>query len=274
MAAITGSSVSGHLNVKCGLRPDGTPYLTAQDFRPPVHLGKAQLDAGALIVTIVNPTAGFFDGDQLQVRAEVEKGARLVLSTPSSSRVFRARGDQPARCEQEFIICSGAYLEWIPEAFIPHSGASYQQQTTIHLEQDADLLYMEWISPGRVARGEIFEFESIEIGLDLYQDDILIAREDYKIREAPEGITAMYPEGQYLAFYVVGKMTERWPAKEIERLGKEAGYLGHGSLEGGAKVIRAICKDAPSARKLIEDLRVLLHQNASLPVPALGRIFL
>lgn len=274
MDAVTGNSVCGHLQIRCALRADGVPHLAEQDFCPPVHLGKARHENGALVVTIVNPTAGFFDGDALQMEAEVERGAKLILSTPSSSRVFRARGNQPATCNQVFRVRKGAYLEWIPEAFIPHAGASYRQRTAIHLEEDAHLFYLEWISPGRVARGELFAFRSLEVALDLYLDGKQIAKEDYRITDAPEGIVAKYPEGQYVSFYVVGKMTRDWPASEITRLGEEAGYLGHGDLECGGKVIRAICKDAPSARKLIERLRILLHENADEALPPLGRIFM
>ena len=274
MNAVTGSSVNGHLRIRCSTRADGTPFLSEQDFRPPVHLGKAHHDAGALIVTIVNPTAGFFDGDRLEMTAQVDTGSRLVLSTPSSSRVFRTRSGKAAICDQMFQVASGGFLEWIPEAFIPHSGATYIQRTHIDLEEGAGLLYVDWISPGRVARGEVFEFESLRWELDLRVNGRLVAREKYTLAGPPEGITAMFPEGQFVSVYVAGEMVRNWPEKEISALSTDDAYLGHGDLEGGAKVIRAICRDSLTARRLIEQLRLILHAHADISIPALGRIFM
>ncbi len=272
--AVTGSSVNGHLRIRCATREDGTPYLAEQDFRPPVHLGKAHHDAGALIVTIVNPTAGFFDGDTLEIETEVDQGARLILSTPASSRVFRTRSGNAAACDQTFKVASGGFLEWIPEAFIPHAGASYIQKTHIDLEEGAGLLFIDWITPGRVARGEVFEYESLRWELDLKIGGKLVARERYAVDGAPEGITAMFPEGQYVAIYVAGEMTRNWPGEKIAALASDDTYLGHGDLENGAKVIRALCRDALTARKLTGNLRSLLYKEAKTPVPALGRIFM
>ncbi len=274
MNAVTGSSVNGHLRIRCATRADGTPFLSEQDFRPPVHLGKAHHDAGALVVTIVNPTAGFFDGDRLEMNARVDSGSRLILSTPSSSRVFRTRSGNAATCDQTFQVASGGFLEWIPEAFIPHSGASYVQRTRIDLEEGASLLFIDWISPGRVARGEVFEFESLRWELDLRVRGKLVAREKYTLAGPPEGITAMFPEGQFVSVYVAGEMVRRWPEEEISALSSEDTYLGQGDLEGGAKVIRAICRDSLTARRLIERLRTVLYGHTDAPIPALGRIFM
>ena len=73
MAGLTGQSVCGHLRLRCEVRGDGVPFLAEQDFRAPVHLSKAHVsdDGAALVVTVVNPTAGFFDGDELAMDVAV-----------------------------------------------------------------------------------------------------------------------------------------------------------------------------------------------------------
>lgn len=278
MAVMTGNSISGHLRLRCDSRADGVPFLSEQAFQAPVHLSKSHRsdDGKFLVQTIVNPTAGFFDGDALEIDVSVGKGARLVLSTPSSSRVFRTRSGKPATCRQEFTVESGGFLEWIPEAFIPHSGARYVQKTTINLQSGADLLFIDWISPGRVAHGEIFQYESLRWEFDLYSGRELLARERYDMPgDGLEGITAMFGAGHYISIYASGEMIANWPAAEIDALGKGDTYLGHGPLEGGrVMVLRALCRDSLAARSLIEALRVILYRAAGMTSPGLGRIFM
>ncbi|WP_411827735.1 urease accessory protein UreD [Luteolibacter sp. AS25] len=274
---MTGNSISGHLRIRCDVRDDGVPYLSKQSFRAPIHLSKSHRDAGALIVTLVNPTAGFFDGDALVCEVEVGNDAKLVLSTPSSSRVFRTRTGKPAVCDQTFHVDKGGFLEWIPEAFIPHKGASYEQRTSIHLEEGASLFFIDWISPGRVARGECFEYEKLRWELDLFVSGDLVAREKYEmigLGRGPEGITAMFESGHFISVFLSGKMVENWPKEKIEQLENDDVYMGHGGLNGEAMVLRAICRDSLAARGFVEELRKILYDSAGMELPKLGRIFM
>jgi len=59
----------------------------------------------------------------------------------------------------------------------------------------------------------------------------------------------------------------------LDALNSDDVYLGHGPLTGGVRVIRALCRDSLSARKLIETLRPQLYAAAGQRPPALGRIF-
>ena len=273
---VSGSSLSGHLHLRCECRADGVPMISEQSFRAPIHLSKSHLDEGQLVLSIVNPTAGFFDGDRLESDIHVAAGAKLVLSTPSASRVYRTRSGMAAVSFQKFRVEENASLEWIPEPFIPHAGARYAQQTEIDLHPTASLLFFDWIAPGRVAMGEIFAYEQLRWELDLTLDQTLIARERYNLRpddHSLEALRAKFPAAHYLSVYAAGDMAKNWPAAELDAHNGDDVYLGHGPLTGGVHVIRALCRDSLAARKLIETLRPLLYASAGLQPPNLGRIF-
>lgn len=274
---VSGNSLSGHLHLRCEKRTDGVPYISQQSFRAPIHLSKSHLDEGALVLSIINPTAGFFDGDHLESKVDVATGARLVLSTPSASRVYPTRSGSPAKNLQSFTVGENASLEWIPEPFIPHAGASYFQQTRIDLHSTSSLLFFDWIAPGRVARGEVFAYENLRWELDLHLDGKLVAREGYDLNPSTDSLDALkakFPAAHYLSIYAAGDLTKNWPATELDALTNDDIYLGHGPLTGTVHVIRALCRDSLAARKLIENLRTLLYESAGLKPPALGRIFL
>ncbi len=273
--AITNTTLSGHLHLLCATRPDGTPHIARQSFRAPVHIGKGHLDQGALVLNIANPTAGFFDGDRVDTAVTVAPGARLVLGIPAASRVYQTRSGRPAANHQEFHVAEHAFLEWNPEAFIPHAGASYVQTTRIHLHPTASLLFFEWLAPGRVAKGEIFAYQNLRWELDLTVDGRLTARERYDLRpenHSLEALRARFPAAHYLTVLAAGSMTENWPAAELDALTDDDVYLGHGPLPQGVHVIRALCRDGLAVRKLSHQLRSLLYLHSRTAAPSLGRI--
>jgi urease accessory protein len=271
---ISGRSIRGHLDLRSDVRSDGTPFLSRQSFRAPIHLSKAHIESGSLLVHLVNPTAGFFDGDRLDLDITAGKDSRLVLSTPGSSRVYRARGESPAICQQRLTVESGAFMEWIPEPFIPQAGARYSQRTEIHLAENAGLLFFEWIAPGRVARGEVFAYESLRWELDLIAHDKLIARERFELKPGDHSLTALrekFPVAHYVTAYVT-MAAETWPAAELDALNDERTYLGHGPLLENVHIVRALCADSLAARALIAELRGLLYQASGQSMPRLGRL--
>lgn len=272
---VTNTSLGGHLRLECSARPDGTPVLSKQDFRVPVHIGKGHVDHGVMVLNIANPTAGFFDGDRVDIDVTVRRGARLCLSTPAASRVYPTRSGRPAANHQQFTVEQGASLEWMPEPFIPHRGASYRQTTAIHLHEGASLLFLEWLAPGRVAMGEVFVYQNLRWELDLVSEERLVARERYDLQpgnESLEALRACFPEAHYLSVYAAGEFAAAWPEEALDALHGEAVSLGHGPLEGGARVIRTLCRDSIAARALAGTLRNLLYQSAGRVPPALGRM--
>ena len=66
-------------------------FLREQSFRAPFHLSKPSWDEHALLVQIVNPTAGVFAGDALRSRVAVESGARWL-----TERVLSGAWREPA----------------------------------------------------------------------------------------------------------------------------------------------------------------------------------
>ncbi|WP_193213028.1 urease accessory protein UreD [Luteolibacter marinus] len=272
---ITGRSIRGHLELRGDVRADGTPFLSRQSFRAPVHLSKAHVESGSLLVHLVNPTAGFFDGDRLDLDVTAGAGCRLVMSTPGASRVHRARSESPAVCEQRLRVESGAFLEWIPEPFIPQAGARYVQRTEIDLDRDAGLLFFEWIAPGRVARGETFAYRDLRWELDLRRAGRLIARERYTLDPLDQSLAALrlkFPAAHYVTVFLAGPDELPWPGDELDVLTTERTYLGHGPLLENVWMIRALCADSLAARSLLAEIRGLFYHAAGHPAPRLGKL--
>lgn len=274
MPHITNTTLGGHLHLECSTRADGTPYISQQDFCVPIHIGKGHVDQGAMVLNLVNPTAGFFDGDRVDLDITVREGARLCLSTPAASRVYSSRSGKAAANHQRFAVRENGVLEWNPEPFIPHAGASYHQSTAIHLHPSASLLFFEWISPGRVAMGEMFAYQKLRWEMDVYSGELLAARERYDLdpsNHSLESLRLHYPAAHYLSIFVAGKFVTQWPSEELNALHGGDVHLGHGALEGGVYVIRALCSHSIVTRRLFGAIRNILYANSGMKPPSLGR---
>ncbi len=264
--------MNGHLHLVCGFGGDGIPCLKQQSFRAPFHLSKPHVDEGALVVNVVNPTAGMFDGDDLDLDVRVEKGAHLALTTPSASRVFQSRTGNAARMRQRFLVEEDGALEFLPEPLIPHKGSVYEQSTEIRVETGGTLLFFEWLAPGRVASGEVFEFGSIAWNADVWQGGVLSVREQYRLSPDDTSLaplTSLFPTTHYLGCFACG--LESFPSEQVEALQSESCHLGWSALAGGGWAIKSLCENALTTRKLMSKLRHLLHAAMGRKPPALGR---
>lgn len=265
--------MKGHLHLTVSADDAGRTFLSGQSFRAPLHLSKPHTDEGTLVVNVVNPTAGLFDGDDVKMQVAVEAGARVVLTTPGAGRVFRARRGEPAVVRQEIRVASGGFAEYFPELFIPHAGARYHQQTTLRVEPGGQLLFCEWLAPGRVARGEHFAYEELLWDTDVWHGAALAARERYRLAPGDESLTALrtvFPVSHYLGFFVMG--WPEWPAAALDALSDpERVYLGHGPLVAGGGVVKALCADNLAARRTFYKLREIFYSAINHPMPALRR---
>ena len=169
---------SGHLALRASARPDGRTVLAAQSFRAPYHISKPYWDeaARALLVQVVNPTAGILAGDRLESDIAVGSEAALLVTTPSASRVFQMKGGS-AECHQHFQVAAGGWLEVMPEPLVPHRGCRYRQVTAIEVEAGGAMFFADLLMPGRIAHGEAWEWEKLCLEIDVRLGGELILRE-------------------------------------------------------------------------------------------------
>jgi urease accessory protein len=272
MKPVGGRSLHGHLRAVASVDERGATYLREQSFCAPLHLSKPHHEAGALVVNIVSPTAGLFDGDEVDVSVTVEMGGRLVLTTPSACRIHRARSATPAVLRQEISVQEGGFVEYIPELIIPQRGARYRQESTLRVAAGGTLVFFEWLSPGRVASGETFAYTELQWDTDLWHDDALIARERYLLKPGGHSLAslrAIHEASHYLGCFLVGEID--LPHDEVESLGGPGVLIGGGPLTQAGWAIKALCADNLATRRTLEALRRIAYQALGRPAPALRR---
>ncbi len=253
---------SGHLRLRAARREHGRTALAEQSFRAPFHLSKPywDVDTGVLLVQVVNPTAGILEGDRLESDIACEGGAAMLVTTPSASRVFRMRGGGNAECRQRFAVKKGGWLEVLPEPLVPHRGSTYRQVTAVEVEDGGALFFVDQLMPGRVAHGEAWEWNRLDVELEVRVAGELVLRErlDQSGGElkAMARFTGSGDEACFANAVLMGPSDERVDVREIVKgLHAEGVWVGASALRRGGWSVKVVARDAVGLRRTLKDLR-------------------
>lgn len=143
-------------------RRAGTTVLAERRFTLPLMaLSPVDLDGtGVATLTLLNPTGGVLGGDRLLTGVSVGPGARVCLTTPSATRVYRALG-APAELRLKATVGAGGSLEYVPDHVIPSPGARLEQSTELDLDDDATAIVVDAWAVGRAGCGEAWRFAAL-----------------------------------------------------------------------------------------------------------------
>lgn len=120
----------------------------------------ARTHARAAIVFMQTYGGGLVAGDHVDLHVKVRPKARLVLLTQGSTKVYKT----PSKdlCTEQYMTTTleeGAALVLLPDPVQPFKGSSYKQHQAFYIHpQQSSMVFLDWVSAGRAARGEFWEF--------------------------------------------------------------------------------------------------------------------
>jgi urease accessory protein len=276
--APTEREARGLLDLRFALGPAGRTELVRRRQRFPLRMTTPMYldpaEPGTAFVYVQNPTGGTFAGDRLELCVEAAPGARVHLTTPSAAKIYRME-DGHAEQLVELRIGRAAHVEYVPEPLLPQAGSRYSQQLEVDLAKDATFIGWEIIAPGRVARGEAFGYDRLDLrstfrlaGSELCAERLLL--EPRRRSPAQRGIAGGVRH--------IGSLVALAPHADVERLTAAmdmavAGCLGAiggaGLLPNQAGVlVRTLGETSASVRTMLEQAwRAARLELCGLPLP-------
>jgi urease accessory protein len=201
--------------------------LAASEQEPPLRVVRAfALEDGAAMVHLHNVSGGLLGGDRLELAVNVGAEACAQITTTGATRIYRPREEAAVTTQtNEVVVGENALLEYLPDAVIPFAGAHFAQRTVVRLSVGAGLFWWEILAPGREARGEIFEYASLEMKTDLVAMGRPIAIERVRIvpgNHSPASLARFGSYRTWATFYIcrVGLDASAW--LDLERHLREA----------------------------------------------------
>ena len=174
---LTAHSIRSEVQLQFTRRDNGETVLSRRRTGGLAHVGKSYWTGDVLRTQVVNPTAGFFAGDDLHFSVEVCAGAQVMLNQPGATRFHTMEPGAQATIHQRFTVGDGASLDLYPDLSISQRGSSMAQRTQLHLAPTAICCFLEILTPGRIAHGDALEWSLLSNQLDLFRDGLCLTRE-------------------------------------------------------------------------------------------------
>ncbi len=252
----------GHLRMECITHKDHRTVIGDQSVKTPFHLSKPYWDGHVLVVQVVNPTAGLFSGDFLESKVEIRRGAKVLMTSPSASRIHASRGGF-AELRQTFHVESGAWLEYTPSALIPQKDARYRQRTDLDIDQGGEVYWMEILAPGRCAHGENLAYRELDWGFNIRVDHVLVGRERFTLNRDNGSMKMLahpIPNAWYASGFIISEKLGQHPAilDELRSIHDTGVHLGISEMSSNFWIIRMLAGRPEAMRRSLAKVRPLL----------------
>jgi urease accessory protein UreH len=129
---------------------------------------------------LMHCTAGLFGGDEIECSIRVERGARVMLTQQSATKVHPS-GGFPAIQKTSVVVGPGAYLQLYLEPVIPFADSILKQTTNIEVASGGQLVFWEGFMAGRVGRGESWQFSELSTETHLRLNNRLSYLERFRL---------------------------------------------------------------------------------------------
>jgi len=136
--------------------------ITKQLSRVPLYVQKAlhydESIPSMAHLFILSPSGGVLQGDRYRTDIELKNGAISHITTQGATRIYKMNSNYATQMIN-LNVGKDCYLEFLPEQLIPYKNSRYYQKATFKIDDSATLVYSETIVPGRVAMGELFDYD-------------------------------------------------------------------------------------------------------------------
>jgi len=127
---------------------------------------------------------GLVDRDRLVIDIDVGDGASALVSTQSSTKVYRSACGTSS--EWHARIGTGGMLVVLPDPVVCFAASRYRQVQHFDLSSGSVLVLVDWLSSGRHTRGERWAFDDYRARLRVRQEGTLVVHDSLALR-ADEG---------------------------------------------------------------------------------------
>ena len=169
---------------------EGTLSTVVDQFsQTPLQLHRPLYLEGASYPTVYikTPSSGLLGGDEHKIDINVDCGAQLELRTQAATLAYPGR----SLLQINLSLADSAKLVFMPHPIILGANSSLCQKVRINLGKDATLNFADTWCAGRVGMQELWQFTAYEYLLEIFQEDTLAYREQWRI--APGEVPLEHP---------------------------------------------------------------------------------
>ena len=145
------------------LLPQKISALSTISFQYPLKLISPSPNSlqRSVLVFLLTYGGGLVGGDQVNLTIDVKPNAKLSIVTQGHTKIFKSPSRNVITRQQLRVrIEAGAAVCLLPDPVQPFEGSVYEQSQIFTLHESASLCLLDWVSAGRTARGEDWDFRA------------------------------------------------------------------------------------------------------------------
>lgn len=235
---------TGFLRLRFEVHGDRTCLVESFSSGPQTVRRAHYLDnelADMAVVFIQSVGAGVVQGDRLRTEIIVGEGARALITTQAATKAYKMEANYATQ-RIDVTVEGDGYCELILDGLIPYRGVRLYTELDFVVDPSAVLIYEDQVSPGRVARGESFEYDLLYTRMRCSRPDgRLIAADTTVLRPKqsdPRSPGVYGPYTEMGSMYAIAQLHPDMPAMATKVHESIQGLVG---VSGGASVMPSGC---------------------------------
>ncbi|KAK2936110.1 Urease accessory protein UreD [Fusarium oxysporum f. sp. vasinfectum] len=155
------SSSPGDGRIVVGLLPAGESGLETMTYQYPLKLISPAPSSNqpSTLVFLLSYGGGLVAGDGVNLTIHVKPQAKLSIATQGHTKIFKSpTADVITTQNLDVTIDDDASMCLLPDPVQPFEDSVYAQKQIFKLRSQASLCLLDWVTQGRVARGENWSF--------------------------------------------------------------------------------------------------------------------
>jgi len=121
---------------------------------------------GLPYILLMNPTGGIVQGDRYSYKFHLNEGAEAFITDTMATKIYKMDLNYASK-QVNVYLYKNSRLEFLPRESIAFVDSRWYQHAVFHVAEGSRFLYSEIFCPGRVARGEFWDF-------DIYASKVII----------------------------------------------------------------------------------------------------
>jgi urease accessory protein len=121
---------------------------------------------GLPYILFMNPTGGIVQGDRYFYKFHLNEDAEAFITDTMATKIYKMDLNYASK-NVDVYLSKNSRLEFLPRETISFVDSRWYQYIIFHVAENSKFLYSEIFCPGRIARGEFWDFE-------IYSSKILI----------------------------------------------------------------------------------------------------
>ena len=245
-------------------RPDGRSVVSRAYATSPLRLLTPGNHGHAAWVYTSSYGGGLVDGDRVELDIEVGAGAAAFVSTQASTKVYRS--ELGAATELRAAVAAGGLLIVMPDPVVCFAASRYTQTQRFHVAAGANLIVVDWLSSGRAASGERWQFDEYVSRLRVDVDGTLVVHDALALRAADGDLPARLGRFDVLALVLVlGSDLRGFASGILEQVSRLPVTRRHDLIVGAAPTGDGGCLLRVAGRSVEQVGRVIREYLASVP---------